>query len=365
MERKFGERPTHMATKQKDSVAGKEKHMRRLQPSTTPSGTSAAKDHGKAPTGELKKIVPNYLKPTVSSKPDVAGKHLDTSHNKPNLITVRRRSLDRPASPSHVRKAPQSSSRARGERNAAAAAAAPLKSSSVTVTRNAASSERVLMVVKAVKAQPPLVKVKTLPKVSNVRKEVKSKASGSKEEEEEEPVNAAESEGEDEESLDLNVEEELAKMESHHVYLPHLCEEEDVNEEEDESPKQHVDADEEKLISDDITVSEVEAIKDETQDDQESNQLPDEDADIEEMKTTPDEQVAEKEDQEELHSSSDDKPEAESVVVVHKRQVGSKKEYNDVIEETASKLVEKRANKVRALAGAFETVISLQHPHSS
>lgn len=34
--------------------------------------------------------------------------------------------------------------------------------------------------------------------------------------------------------------------------------------------------------------------------------------------------------------------------------------YNDVIEETASKLLEKRKNKVRALVGAFETVISLQ-----
>ncbi|XP_052209433.1 RNA polymerase II degradation factor 1 [Diospyros lotus] len=45
---------------------------------------------------------------------------------------------------------------------------------------------------------------------------------------------------------------------------------------------------------------------------------------------------------------------------------GGKKEnqqaYNDVIEETASKLLEKRKNKVKALVGAFETVISLQEP---
>ncbi|XP_021769933.1 uncharacterized protein LOC110734186 [Chenopodium quinoa] len=34
--------------------------------------------------------------------------------------------------------------------------------------------------------------------------------------------------------------------------------------------------------------------------------------------------------------------------------------YNNVIEETASKLVEKRKSKVKALVGAFETVISLQ-----
>uniref|UniRef100_A0A2N9HKX6 Calmodulin-binding domain-containing protein n=1 Tax=Fagus sylvatica TaxID=28930 RepID=A0A2N9HKX6_FAGSY len=49
-----------------------------------------------------------------------------------------------------------------------------------------------------------------------------------------------------------------------------------------------------------------------------------------------------------------------------KRQVGhGKKEsqaYNDVIEETASKLLEKRKNKVKALVGAFETVIDKETP---
>lgn len=43
---------------------------------------------------------------------------------------------------------------------------------------------------------------------------------------------------------------------------------------------------------------------------------------------------------------------------------GGKKEsptaYNDVIEETASKLLEKRKNKVKALVGAFETVIDYE-----
>ena len=49
-----------------------------------------------------------------------------------------------------------------------------------------------------------------------------------------------------------------------------------------------------------------------------------------------------------------------------RRQVGQgKKEsqaYNDVIEETASKLLEKRKNKVKALVGAFETVIDIETP---
>lgn len=53
------------------------------------------------------------------------------------------------------------------------------------------------------------------------------------------------------------------------------------------------------------------------------------------------------------------KPENE---VVRKAAVRGKKDapvYNEVIEETVSKLAEKRKNRVLALAGAFETVISL------
>lgn len=48
-------------------------------------------------------------------------------------------------------------------------------------------------------------------------------------------------------------------------------------------------------------------------------------------------------------------------------QGNSKKEspaYNDVIAETSSKLMEKRKNKVKALVGAFETVISLEEPQA-
>lgn len=53
----------------------------------------------------------------------------------------------------------------------------------------------------------------------------------------------------------------------------------------------------------------------------------------------------------------------EKVVLRHRVVRGKKddqKLFNNVIEETASKLVETRKSKVRALVGAFETVISLQ-----
>lgn len=60
--------------------------------------------------------------------------------------------------------------------------------------------------------------------------------------------------------------------------------------------------------------------------------------------------------------SGSSKPE---VVILRHQDVRDKKKneqglLNNVIEETASKLVETRKSKVKALVGAFETVISLQ-----
>ncbi|CAA7393493.1 unnamed protein product [Spirodela intermedia] len=61
-------------------------------------------------------------------------------------------------------------------------------------------------------------------------------------------------------------------------------------------------------------------------------------------------------------------PEAETVVLRH-QDVQDKRGvlglFNHVIEETASKLVETRRSKVKALVGAFETVISLQEGKSA
>ncbi|KAF9616261.1 hypothetical protein IFM89_029037 [Coptis chinensis] len=70
-----------------------------------------------------------------------------------------------------------------------------------------------------------------------------------------------------------------------------------------------------------------------------------------------------KERKEDVESNEAVKAEAENVTL--KRQdVQEKKEsvaYNVVIEETASKLVGKRKSKVKALVGAFETVINLEN----
>ncbi|PIA62970.1 hypothetical protein AQUCO_00200766v1 [Aquilegia coerulea] len=61
-------------------------------------------------------------------------------------------------------------------------------------------------------------------------------------------------------------------------------------------------------------------------------------------------------------------PESEKVVLRHQDVNGRKDAqglFNNVIEETASKLAETRKSKVKALVGAFETVISLQESKPS
>ncbi|KAI4352511.1 hypothetical protein L6164_006755 [Bauhinia variegata] len=65
----------------------------------------------------------------------------------------------------------------------------------------------------------------------------------------------------------------------------------------------------------------------------------------------------------EAGAAVDSSPGPEKVVLRHQDVQGKKDGqglFNNVIEETASKLVETRKSKVKALVGAFETVISLQ-----
>lgn len=65
---------------------------------------------------------------------------------------------------------------------------------------------------------------------------------------------------------------------------------------------------------------------------------------------------------------NDSQPNSEKVVLRHQDVQGKKDSqllFNNVIEQTASKLVESRKSKVKALVGAFETVISLQETKPS
>ncbi|KAI3976773.1 hypothetical protein MKX01_008631 [Papaver californicum] len=67
-------------------------------------------------------------------------------------------------------------------------------------------------------------------------------------------------------------------------------------------------------------------------------------------------------------NENEKEPESEKVVLRHQDNEGKKEEQvliNNVIEATAIKLVETRKSKVKALVGAFETVISLHETKSS
>ncbi|KAJ6354861.1 hypothetical protein OIU77_005454 [Salix suchowensis] len=65
-----------------------------------------------------------------------------------------------------------------------------------------------------------------------------------------------------------------------------------------------------------------------------------------------------------VHEEEDKTPDAADSTQKKQLVQGSKKEshaaYNDVIEETKNKLLEERKNKVKALVGAFETVIDYE-----
>lgn len=75
-----------------------------------------------------------------------------------------------------------------------------------------------------------------------------------------------------------------------------------------------------------------------------------------------------------LHETKEEEDEEEIIIIQEEKTdeemkqqviIQGKNDFtvsNDVIEETANKLREQKKNKVKALAGAFETVISLQEP---
>ncbi|XP_039011244.1 uncharacterized protein LOC120140329 [Hibiscus syriacus] len=61
----------------------------------------------------------------------------------------------------------------------------------------------------------------------------------------------------------------------------------------------------------------------------------------------------------ELDGEANDKEHGEGKDVLRQQEVVGKGLFNKVIEETANKLVETQKSKVKALVGAFETVISI------
>ncbi|XVF48180.1 hypothetical protein PTKIN_Ptkin03bG0169900 [Pterospermum kingtungense] len=437
-----------MATStKKESSLGKEKR------GTSPSNSSKTHGTRRPSPGSAEKQVPNYLKPTISSRNDIAIKNFkkagpeDNTSQKPELM--RRRSFDRPPSAGRVHKALTSPGREKPK---------TLRSASFgskTMTTPKSSLERVAK--KPINAGKPetLSSFKSMKKATSTTITTKkgSASSASKKppsSHDKKEAQNIETKNEDEETLDKQLVDEVVTLDDEGEIddseIPKLAEEIsehsdviDITEEvksdeqgkdkfEEEEKSDHVpavistvsrehnvpaqteekmedkfeeekhdhiqnDEDKENHSKEEINVSDhdhqekvphEEEAKTETNQDHEGEG---EDSATDNVAATKEigeekqlqgteeddegaQEVIESSNLEETVEEKVEEPEAEATNVIEQNVVGKsqvqgaengKKEsptaYNDVIEETASKLREERKNKVRALVGAFETVI--------
>ncbi|XP_075506070.1 uncharacterized protein LOC142542999 [Primulina tabacum] len=411
-----------MATRTKDSAPGMEK--RGTSPSNSPqTGTAPQGRSRPSPSKTIspgknrdsttsEKQIPNYLRPTLSSgnenskqqgKKTVAS---ETAH-KPSLS--RRRSFDRPPSASSTQKTRISPSPTLRSSSFSS------KTSTVQKTKNAGKqSSMYVRTVSIVKKSGTYVKKQDAGSGTAIVKEQVTIPSEKMEASNAYVVPQPETKEEDEESAVARAEEEAPQVESNNEMETEILVLEDsekikeekgeevkveteeaytVSEQDDasfgiqteepeceshieETGSKHQELEEhtsnesdnnqtEESVSD-IPVVEVEE-KDEEhgQKDGEHLDIPQEAIDLctKEAAASGNEAIESKE-TEVQEIAEGKKQETESVGV--KKQVPQGKKdsavSNDVIEETASKLREQRKNKVKALAGAFETVISLQEP---
>ncbi|CAI9757080.1 unnamed protein product [Fraxinus pennsylvanica] len=376
-----------MATGVRETAPGKEK--RGISPSY-PKKTPNSKPSSPYKTA-LDKQVPNYLKPTISSGLDASkqfGKKpaLTDNANKPNL--ARNRSFDVPPSPSRTQKTQVSPG-------------PTLRSSSFSSKTNSTSNKSIL---------DKLLKTPTkdVGKCSFVARPLSATKKGSHSNKKQDTARSGSITKEQVTSLDnsdaLQVEVGQDEKESS---VTDAKSEETVLElgpeilvVEDKEPvsitrqaKPENILDEDVLTIESYTVPEQPVEMKELPEDKPkietttgNQQELEEHIENENIRTESDEiladnskeEIEDKEGEKALDGSeSIDSEEQEMKVVIEKvkpetdneesKQEDSEKKRdspvsNDVIEETASKLHEQRKNKVKALAGAFETVISLQEP---
>ncbi|CAK9160483.1 unnamed protein product [Ilex paraguariensis] len=413
-----------MATKGKETVQGKEKRgispsyprqtdttQRRRSPN---SSTRTSPDHKHAAASE--KQIPNYLKPTQSSTLDPSNskqlprKQGSNDTTRPNLN--RRRSFDKPPSPIRLQK-PQPSLSPR---------ALPLRSSSFSArTTNLPKPhpERLSKTPKEVgKHHSIYAKPASAKKTSSITKkeinpsialttkvpsigspdvldstDIANTAKKLESQQEDSVTEAGEQMLHDESNTEMPA--EILKLEDKdHAGLVQsvvesqegeeveVCEVYSISEDQNESLSVQMEEPEEKIHYEE-TGSHHHEVKDQNKDENDNNgkqeesytgesQIEDEWRVGEEREKTLEEKQAVDEESQNLNSKEIEewennvkevKPE-ENVVPKHQGGQGKKESpaYNDVIEETASKLREQKKNNVKALAGAFETVISLQEP---
>ncbi|XP_073055453.1 uncharacterized protein [Primulina eburnea] len=404
-----------MATRTKDGAPAREKRgtspsnspqtgtapQRKSRPS--PSKTSSPAKNQDSATSE--KQIPNYLKPTLCSATDIPkqqGKKPVATENayKPSLS--RRRSFDRPPSASSTQKSrisPNPSLRSSSFSS---------KTSTMPKSKDAGKqSSLYARPASTVKKTGIYVKKQDAGSGTAVVKEQVTSPSEKMDVSNEYVVPQPETKQEDEESAVAEAEEEKPQVESNNVMGTEILVVEDSEKikeekgddvkveteevytvfEQDDAPigiktedpegETHIGETGSKLQElehtsnesdnnqteesvSDIPVAEVEE-KDEKlgqNDGEHGEHLDNKEAEASGNKAT------ESKETEVQEIAGEEKQETESVAV--KKQVPQGKKdsavSNDVIEETASKLREQRKNKVKALAGAFETVISLQEP---
>lgn len=427
-----------MATKPKESSnVGKEKkvppssssHITPTRSSTKLSSISSStpKPSSSSPSSSCstskEKPVPNYLKPTISSRHDEALKPIKkhgADHDPNQRATLnRRRSFDKPPSSSRVQSALVSPG---PKERRATGRSSSFSSKTITTTSSSkpTSDNKPLRSPKPAKSQPIFVKStakSTVPKkeasnasasisnripkspsdqsqtvvvqnaeakqedteslaheeVAEVEREVNVCPEEPKPDDNDQHFGAADGEANSDEtenkSFDVStpILEELVKADIHDAGLEEKPadntqlegEEDDQNKKNEESSESHTeegiaseakeDVEEDKV--NEIAVQETNVVVEENKNDGKTV-----DNETEEVACEGSNVDKEEEDVEEGKAEA---AEAEGSV---KRQ-GKKDNapaYNDVIEETASKLLEKRKNKVKALVGAFETVIDYE-----
>ncbi|KAH7524267.1 hypothetical protein FEM48_Zijuj06G0101300 [Ziziphus jujuba var. spinosa] len=418
-----------MATKPKESSSvGKEKKVP-LSSSThttpTRSGTKLSPNSSSTPkpssSTSTEKPLPNYLKPTISSRHDEAFKPIKkhgSDHDPNHKATLnRRRSFDKPPSSSRV----QSALVSPGPKERRTAGRSSSFSCKTTTSSKPISDNKPLRSPKPAKPQPTFAKTvkSTVPKkeasnasasnripkspsdqtqtvvhnveakqeatteflvheVAEVESEVKACPEEPKPEGNDQHSNAVDGEANSDENedkkeceeakagiTDVGLEETDNKsQEGSQVNDSTEFEgEDDQNKKSDEGNESHreegsaSEAKEDHVEEDKVNEAAVEETKV-----VEANKNEEKTVDNEKEEAACEGSNVDKDGKD----VEEGKSEAEAEVTV-KRQGGGgqgKKDnapaYNDVIEETASKLLEKRKNKVKALVGAFETVIDYE-----
>ncbi|KAK7351437.1 hypothetical protein VNO77_10905 [Canavalia gladiata] len=464
-----------MATKAKETSVGKEKkapssnsHITSSKRITTKSSTTSSIDRPIS-SPSLEKQVPNYLRPTISSVRPESHSHsfkLPRSTDAASKATLnRRRSFDKPPSPSKLPKQVHHSSLSREYKALLSPGpqdrALPVKYSSVPIKTSSPSkpiSERLSKTPKEVKTQPksakkssPSVSPSTVKKVITSSKSTNARKTGAgtaqtsqaisveTEPQVKEAINEEVGEVEKVENNQERViedvsenntphvvdpehehehEHDLKLEESNHVeaidekIIPTVPEEEEKEEKIEEEHKEDDNTNQDECnmneshaeidystIEDEVEVKQKEedgvviieedhtseggVIKEEEEEDPksegEAHDKSEGDVIIEEnnKSETSNEELGvgevTSEEVNKLREGEDEDEQVESQVKEEKGKQaqtgeavqGNKKESpshvsNDVIEETASKLLEARKNKVRALAGAFQSVIDYQ-----